>query len=483
MRRDLELMKRHHINAVRTSHYPNDETCYELCDELGLYVVDEADIESHARVASRLRRRALHRARSSSAGRAWCMRDRNHPCVIAWSLGNESGYGAAHDAMAAWIRRTDPSRPVHYEGGFTRRPRRRAPATRHRVPDVRGVDDIVAWADDGRDRRPLILCEYTHAMGHRRPGRLLGAVRRPGLQGGFVWDWVDHGLRRPTPTGAASGPTAATSVRSSTTATFVHDGLVSADRVPHPLLAELAALTQPVDGAVAGAGGRGHEPPLVHLARRSRAAVGWPIDGRRIGRGCLTLPDRAQRQSVVVPARRRGRRARAGTSPSRSVRGGPDRGGASSGGRRTTARRREIGVQAVPPDRRRSARAGADHDRGTATAGDRTGSSDRPPALGLWRPPTDNDEPPGEYRDDGRRPVAREGLDDLARPPSTIEATCDGAAPAATTYETAPERATVSAAGSTGRVRIEIGDEVRSPTARPAPGRRALRTPGPASTT
>jgi beta-galactosidase len=112
MRRDVELMKQHHINAIRCSHYPNDERFYDLCDELGLYVIDEANLETHARWSS-----LCHDARYQTAmierGTRMVLRDRNHACVIAWSLGNESGYGAAHDAMAAWIRRVDPTRPLH----------------------------------------------------------------------------------------------------------------------------------------------------------------------------------------------------------------------------------------------------------------------------------------------------------------------------------------------------------------------------------
>ena len=143
MRRDLVLMKQHHVNAVRTSHYPNDPRFYDLCDELGLYVVDETDLESHAR-----QRSLCHDPRYAAAildrGMRMVLRDKNHACVILWSLGNEAGYGAAHDALAAWIRRTDPSRPLHYEGALmealarargaaSRRPRARpaaAPSTR-----------------------------------------------------------------------------------------------------------------------------------------------------------------------------------------------------------------------------------------------------------------------------------------------------------------------------------------------------------------
>ena len=115
MRADLLTMKRHNITAVRTSHYPNDHRFYDLCDELGLYVVDEANIESHAYDTS-LCNDPRYLATWMARGSRMVQRDRNHPSIILWSLGNESGYGPHHDALAAWIRRTDPSRPLHYEG-------------------------------------------------------------------------------------------------------------------------------------------------------------------------------------------------------------------------------------------------------------------------------------------------------------------------------------------------------------------------------
>ena len=117
MRADLVLMKQLGFNAVRTSHSPNDPRFYDLCDELGLYVVDEANIETHAFIFS-----LCDDPRYADAwvdrGARMVQRDKNHPCIIMWSLGNESGYGAAHDALAAWIRRYDPSRPLHYEGAI-----------------------------------------------------------------------------------------------------------------------------------------------------------------------------------------------------------------------------------------------------------------------------------------------------------------------------------------------------------------------------
>lgn len=255
LRRDLELMKRHHVNAVRTSHYPSSEVLYDLCDELGLYVVDEADIESHARWRS-LADDPQYAAAMLERGMRMVLRDRSHPSVIAWSLGNESGYGAAHDATAAWIRRTDPSRPTHYEGGFSLDLDAASPASDIVCPMYASVERITRWSREGGvggecreggDRRPLILCEYNHAMGQAGGLADYWAVFgvEEGLQGGFVWEWADHGLRRrdAEATWFAYGGDFGEADHDGT---FVCDGLVSPDRVPHPLLAELAALTQPV---------------------------------------------------------------------------------------------------------------------------------------------------------------------------------------------------------------------------------------------
>ncbi len=315
-RRDLELMKRHHVNAVRTSHYPKDESFYDLCDELGLYVVDEADIETHGRWRATSDDPA-YAAAFLERGMRMVLRDRSHPCVVAWSLGNESGYGPSHDAMAAWIRRVDPSRPLHYEGGFSRDLDAASPVSDIVCPMYASVERIVQWSADGRDRRPLILCEYNHAMG--QAGGLadywavFGEVE--GLQGGFVWEWADHGLRRherrTATTWIAYGGDFGEAEHDGN---FVCDGLVSADREPHPLLDELAALTQPV------AVERGRRRPAAcrTTGAGSRTSTdleaSWEltIDGRRVGRGRLDVPAVGPRSSAVVGDAVAGDRRQAG---------------------------------------------------------------------------------------------------------------------------------------------------------------------------
>ena len=292
-RRDLELMKQHHVNAVRTSHYPPDESFLDLCDELGLYVIDEADIETHARWRS-IAHDPLYAASFLERGLRMVLRDRSHPCVIAWSLGNESGYGPNHDAMAAWIRRTDPTRVLHYEGGFSRDLDAASPVSDLVCPMYSSVDRIVKWSRDGKDRRPLILCEYNHAMG--QAGGLADYWdvfgSEEGLQGGFVWEWADHGLRRTEPDGTEWFAYGGDFGEPDHDGRFVCDGLVSPDRVPHPLLLELAALTQPVavelldDGSLRVTNRRWFSD-LSDLGARWKLAV----DGEKAaGWSVLTLP-------------------------------------------------------------------------------------------------------------------------------------------------------------------------------------------------
>ena len=163
-------MKQFNVNAVRTSHYPNDPLFYDLCDEYGLYVIDEANIESHAFFREICRD---PRYTDAFVERVQNMveRDKNHPCVIFWSLGNESGYGPNHDAAAGWVRGYDPSRPLHYEGAISvwagGAMRGRRACHRRHLPDV-PADRATSSSTRSRTptRRPLILCEYSHAMGN-----------------------------------------------------------------------------------------------------------------------------------------------------------------------------------------------------------------------------------------------------------------------------------------------------------------------------
>jgi beta-galactosidase len=304
LRRDLELMKAHHVNAVRCSHYPHDERFYDLCDELGLYVVDEANVESHARQAS-----LCHDPRYAAAiverGVRMVRRDRNHPCVIAWSLGNESGYGPPHDAMAAAIRRIDPSRPLHYEGPFMHDLHAEAPVSDLVCPMYSSIDEIVAWSRAGRDRRrPLILCEYSHAMGNSN-GSLADYFAafesEPGLQGGFVWEWLEHGIRRADGSFGYGGDFGEAERLGRHDGNFCCDGLVSADRVPHPAMAELAALAQPVR-AVLDRRGRLRVENRRWFTDLRDVRCRWELhrDGDVLAKGSLDLPAVAPRSAAAL---------------------------------------------------------------------------------------------------------------------------------------------------------------------------------------
>ncbi len=253
MLRDIALMKQHGFNAVRCSHYPNDELWYDLCDEHGLYLIDEADIESHA-FMSFLCRDARYAAAFLDRGLRMVERDKNHPSVIAWSLGNESGYGPNHDAMAAWIRQYDTSRILHYEQasyGWNEGKINGTISTDLVCPMYAGIDSIIAWSKNPPEGevRPLILCEYSHAMGNSN-GSLSDYWKafeeNDGLQGGFIWEWLDHGILQTTPDGEKYYAYGGDFGDTPHDANFVCDGLVSADRTPHPAMRECKKLFQPL---------------------------------------------------------------------------------------------------------------------------------------------------------------------------------------------------------------------------------------------
>ena len=254
MLRDIELLKRHNFNAVRLSHYPNDERWYELCDEFGIYLFDEADIESHA-YYDHLCRDPRWASAFLERGIRMVLRDKNHASIIVWSLGNESGYGPNHESVAAWIRSFDPSRPLHYEGAF--RPEwGQGWHTLESLKRGKSVSDIVstmypplalleAWSASTDDERPFIMCEYSHAMGNSNGGlsdywELIERAR--GLQGGFIWDWVDQGIEAFSKTGEKYWKYGGDFGDTPSDLDFICNGLVFADRSPKPVLAECAQL-------------------------------------------------------------------------------------------------------------------------------------------------------------------------------------------------------------------------------------------------
>jgi beta-galactosidase len=261
MRLDALTMKRFNVNAVRTSHYPNDSYWLDVCDELGLYVIDEANLEAHDYYMQIGRDRRYSAAFLERAVRM-VERDKNHPCVILWSLGNETGYGPNADAMAGWIRGYDPSRPLHYEPGiYVQGLDQQLSAlpydSGYRVTDIvcpmyPTIELIIDWATNKKHpdrRRPLILCEYSHAMGNSN-GSLAdywdAFEKYPGLQGGFIWEWIDHGIKQKTADGQDFWAYGGDFGDKPNDMNFVCDGLVWPDRTPHPGLFEFKHLAQPV---------------------------------------------------------------------------------------------------------------------------------------------------------------------------------------------------------------------------------------------
>ncbi len=252
-KKDLYLMKQFNVNAIRTSHYPKDPSFYNLCDQLGFYVIDEANIESHAFFQD-----LCHDPRYTNAFvervQSMVERDKNHPCVILWSLGNESGYGPNHDAAGGYVRGVDPSRPLHYEsaighfwGGDGWRDGQRV--TDVVCPMYPAIEDIISWSNHNNDSRPMILCEYSHCMGNSN-GSLsdywAAFEKYPGLQGGFLWEWIDHGILKSTPEGVPYWAYGGDFGDEPNDANFCIDGIVWPDRKPHPALFEFKYLAQPV---------------------------------------------------------------------------------------------------------------------------------------------------------------------------------------------------------------------------------------------
>ncbi|MEA3338314.1 MAG: glycoside hydrolase family 2 TIM barrel-domain containing protein [Chloroflexota bacterium] len=239
---DIRLMKQFNFNAVRTAHYPNDSRWYDLCDQFGLYVFDEANIESHA-VWDRLARDPAWLGAFMERGMRMVERDKNHPCVITWSLGNESGYGPNHAALSGWIRDVDPTRPIHYH------PAGNAPSVDMLSTMYPSVEEITSYAQDPHETRPVIMCEYAHAMGNATGNfqeywNAIETQRR--LLGGFIWDWVDQGLRQVTEQGEEWFAYGGDFGEKRHDGKFCINGLIFPDRQVHPTMWECKKIQQPV---------------------------------------------------------------------------------------------------------------------------------------------------------------------------------------------------------------------------------------------
>ena len=234
MLEDVQLMKKLNMNAVRTCHYPDDELWYELCDRYGLYVVAEANVESHGmgyREHTLAKNPAYHKAHQERNQRN-VQRNFNHPSIIFWSLGNEAGYGPNFEDAYDWVKAFDPSRAVQYEQAHQNG------KTDIFCPMYYGYEGMEAWGKDPNSPKPLIQCEYAHAMGNSMGGfkEYWDLIRKySSLQGGFIWDFVDQGIRVKDENGteyfAYGGDF---NDYDASDNNFCINGVVSPDRVPNP---------------------------------------------------------------------------------------------------------------------------------------------------------------------------------------------------------------------------------------------------------
>ncbi len=275
MEKDIQMMKQFNINTVRCCHYPNQPAWYDLCDRYGIYLIDEANIESHGMgygdktLAKDPQYAEAHMNRTVRM----VERDKNHASVIIWSLGNEAGFGPNFEATSDWIHQRDSSRPVHYEQAG------RNPYTDIVCPMYPRPSELTRYSSEPRDR-PFIMCEYEHAMGNSSGdfwAYWKQIYERPYLQGGCIWDWVDQGLRQsqqrstrdrfvPVKRGektffAYGGDFGPADIPSDDN--FCDNGLVTPDREPHPGLFEVKHVYQYI-----------HCQP-VDLAKRTISIKNW----------------------------------------------------------------------------------------------------------------------------------------------------------------------------------------------------------------
>jgi beta-galactosidase len=312
MIKDIELLKRFNFNAVRTSHYPNDPLWYDLCDEYGIYILDEANIESHANYRTLCRDPRWSQA-FFERGFNMVLRDKNHPCVIGWSLGNESGYGENHDRLADAIRAYDSSRFLHNEGALKKKWNQGG-----NVFDTGGSrsNDIIgpmyphidvlkqhALTVSKKEYRPFIMCEYSHAMGNSN-GNLKEywdlIKKYQGLQGGFIWEWLDHGILKTDDKGRKFWAYGGDFGDEPNDANFCLDGMIWPDRTPHPGMHEFKKVVQPVSMKL-------KDRQLTVVNEQDFTDLGWlkgdwclKVNGKVLQRGTLPLLRTAPGASSVV---------------------------------------------------------------------------------------------------------------------------------------------------------------------------------------
>ena len=303
MRQDLLELKRWNFNAVRTSHYPNDAAFLDLCDELGFYVIGEANIESHAFISSICDDTRYLSAFVDRVGRM-VQRDIHHASVVMWSLGNESGAGTNHEAAAAFARNFDPSRPLHYEGGIRGNWSGSHSLTDVIAPMYPNITAIKEYAKSPKADRPLIMCEYSHAMGNSN-GTLAEywevIESTHGLQGGFIWEMWDHGPVQTLPDGSKRNAYGGDYGETKHDGNFCCDGMVFPDRSAKPAMHEFKAIAAPaVVTGVKGSAGQFKIFNKNFFKDLSEYQLQWSItcDGIVQDSGVVKLPKVAPRKTA-----------------------------------------------------------------------------------------------------------------------------------------------------------------------------------------
>ncbi len=326
MLQDILLMKQANINAVRTSHYPNVSRWYELCDSLGLYVMDEADIEEHGLRGILASTPDWHAAFLDRAVRM-AERDKNHPSIVMWSMGNESGYGPNFAAISAWLHDFDPTRSVHYEGAqgaggepdpktvdvisrfYTRvkqeylNPGIAEGEDKERAENARW-ERLLEIAERTNDNRPVMTSEYAHSMGNA-----LGNFKEywdeiysnPRMLGGFIWDWVDQGIYKTLPDGRIMVAYGGDFGDKPNLKAFCFNGLLMSDRETTPKYWEVKKVYSPVELRVES--GELRVTNRNHHTDLSQYRCLWTlsIDGKQKDQGEITLPEVAPGESETIP--------------------------------------------------------------------------------------------------------------------------------------------------------------------------------------
>ena len=323
MLQDIMLMKQANINAVRTSHYPNVSRWYELCDSLGLYVMDEADIESHGLRGKLANNPEWHAAFLDRAVRMG-ERDKNYPSIVMWSMGNESGYGANFAAVSAWLKEMDSTRPVHYEGAqgfngakdpytvdvisrfYTRvkeeylNPGIAEGEDKERAENARW-ERLLEIAERENDDRPVMTSEYAHAMGNA-----MGNFQEywdeiyshPRMLGGFIWDWVDQGLYKTLPDGRTMVAYGGDFGDKPNLKAFCFNGVVMSDRETTPKYWEVKKVYAPVALRLKGNMVKEQEESFLEIINRNhhidtdlyRFMWNLTSNGKVIQKGELNVP-------------------------------------------------------------------------------------------------------------------------------------------------------------------------------------------------